>query len=327
MKTLRAILVVGGLAAVAYLIAAAGIDTLLAPVRVLSWRVAVFVMFPYAVVALLRTVAWRLAFVGVPVSLRRLFWVRMAGEALNFAAASVGGEPVKAYLLRPSVPLATASAAQMLDKTAVTVAQVLFLALGLLVALPLFPLAPRFRWAMVALLGVQLLVVTAFLLVQSAGMFGRTLRVLTRFGLRAGATGPEGLIGFDRALTRLYRERGGRALGCTLVHLLGWVTGSLEVYLVLHWLGASPSLATALVVDAFGTGVKFLAFAIPGALGVLEGGYMVVFAAVGLGADLGLSFTLIRRLRMVVWSAFGLIVLALLRPSPRATTTAPARDV
>ena len=42
---------------------------------------------------------------------------------------------------------------------------------------------------------------------------------------------------------------------------------------------------------------------------------MIAFSAVGLGSGLGLSFTLIRRLRMVVWSALGLVVLAVLRSS------------
>ena len=80
-----------------------------------------------------------------------------------------------------------------------------------------------------------------------------------------------------------------------------------------------------LIWAAQGTGVKFLAFAIPGALGVLEGGYMVAFSALGLGSDLGLSFTLIRRLRMVLWSTAGLVVLAFLRASPRATAPTRAR--
>lgn len=324
MKTVRILLVLGGLAAVGYLIAMTGVDALLAPIRTLSWRLAVFVVFPYAVVALLRTVAWRFAFVGAPVSLGRLFSVRLAGEALNFAAASVGGEPVKAYLLRPSVPLTAASAAQVLDKTGVTIGQVLFLALGLAVALPVFRLPDDFRWAMVALLGLQLVVVIAFVLVQRIGMFGWTLGLLTRLGVRD-TQGVRGLLGFDQALTTLYRERPGRVLACILVHLLGWIVGSLEVYLVLKWLGASSSFTTALVIDAFGTGVKFLAFAIPGALGVLEGGYMVAFSALGLGSDLGLSFTLIRRLRMVLWSTAGLVVLAFLRASPRATAPTRAR--
>ena len=125
-----------------------------------------------------------------------------------------------------------------------------------------------------------------------------------------------GLVRFERMLAASYRERPGAVLACVLVHLVGWLVGSLEVYLVLRWLNVSASFGVALAIDAFGTGIKFLAFSIPGALGVLEGGYMLVFSAFGLGGGLGLSFTLIRRLRMLAWSAAGLVVLALLNAAP-----------
>jgi len=201
------------------------------------------------------------------------------------------------------------------DKTSITVAQVLFLALGLAVAGPLFDLPPDFRRAMGALLALQILAVGGFVLVQRVGILGRGLRLLQWVGVRHGGPHAEGLISVDRALAASYSRRPGAVVSCVSIHLLGWIVGSLEVYLVLMWLGVSTSFASALVIDAFGTGVKFMAFAVPGALGVLEGGYMLAFSAVGLGSGLGLSFTLVRRLRMVVWSALGLVVLAVLRSS------------
>lgn len=42
---------------------------------------------------------------------------------------------------------------------------------------------------------------------------------------------------------------------------------------------------------------------------------MAVFVAFGLGAGLGLSFALIRRLRELTWVTAGLILLAFLRAS------------
>jgi len=320
----RHLLVAAGVASVAYLVATTGLETLLEPLRTLSWRLAIFVVLPYAVVGLLHTVAWRLVFAQAPLSLRRLFAVRLAGEALNLGTASVGGEPMKVYLLRPWVPLAEASAAQVVDKTAITLGQILFLAVGLAVAVPYFELAPKFLHAMSALLGIQLVAITGFLLVQCAGFGGWALRMLARLGLAVGDRA-RGFARFDRALVASYRERPGAVLACVLVHLLGWLAGSLEVYLVLRWLDVSTSLTVALAIDAFGTGIKFLAFAIPGALGVLEGGYMLVFTAFGLGGGLGLSFTLARRLRMLVWSVAGLVVLAFLRGAP-APVAAEARE-
>jgi len=315
MTILRVVFLALGLASVGYLIAFTGVETLLTPIRTLSWRVAVCIVFPYTCVAVLRTLAWRLAFPHTRVPFSQLFWVRLAGEALNFGTASVGGEPVKAYLLQPSVSPVEASTAQVVDKTSITVAQVLFLALGLAVAAPLFDLPIEFQRAMSALLGIQILAVGGFVFVQRVGILGRGLRLLQWFGVRGRGPRAEGLISVDRALAASYSRRPGAVVGCIFIHLLGWIVGSLEVYLVLMWLGVGTSFVSALVIDAFGTGVKFMAFAVPGALGVLEGGYMLAFSAVGLGSGLGLSFTLVRRLRMVIWSALGLVVLAVLRSS------------
>ena len=46
---------------------------------------------------------------------------------------------------------------------------------------------------------------------------------------------------------------------------------------------------------------------IPASLGALEGGYVAVFSALGLGGALGLSYTLIRRLREVLWALVGVL--------------------
>ena len=324
MRLTRILLVVAGVVSVAYLVAVTGPDVLLRAARALSWRIAVILVLPYAAVAWLHTVAWRCVFRPPRVPVSRLFAVRLAGEALNAGTASVGGEPLKAYLLRPSVPFVEACATLVIEKTGITVAQVLFFALGFAVSLVLFELPGDFRRAMWALLGVQLVAVTGFVAVQRAGVFGFLVKLLDRVGISALVSRRQGLIGLDRFLTSSYTERRAAIALCVLVHLLGWIVGSLEVYLVMRWLDVGVSFTQALAIDALGTGVKFLAFAIPGALGVLEGGFMVIFSAMGLGSGLGLSFTLVRRLRMVAWSALGVLILALMRPSDRPAADASA---
>jgi uncharacterized protein (TIRG00374 family) len=319
----RAVLVAAGLASIVSMVLVTGVGTLLTPLSALSWRLAVVVVFPYAIVMLVRTLAWRALFRQTPARLGRLFSIRLAGDALNEAAASVGGEPLKAYLLQPAVPLVDASAAVAVDKTAITLSQVLFLAAGLAVA-PFLDLSAGFLAALAALLAIQVLVVAALLLVQWVGLVGGAVRLLQRLGLRGARWRADRWLAFDRTVAASYREQRGRFVTCVLLHLIGWVAGSLEVYLVLRWLRVDVSLVGAFAIDAFGTGIKFLAFAVPGALGVLEGGFMLVFGALGLGSGLGLAFTLIRRLRMVIWALLGLLVLALLRsPTPSAFAMRP----
>jgi hypothetical protein len=87
--------------------------------------------------------------------------------------------------------------------------------------------------------------------------------------------------------------------------------------------GRPVSLVTATVIEAFGTGIRFATFLIPASLGVLEGGYALTFAALGLGSTAGVSFSLIRRLREVAWVAVGLLALALTRPLSIRDPTRP----
>jgi uncharacterized protein (TIRG00374 family) len=325
---LRILLVVAGVASVGYLAALTGLDGLLTAARTLSWRMAVLLVFPYTVVALLHTLAWRCLLPRHRVSVGRLFRVRLAGEALNVATWSVGGEPVKAYLLRPSVPFVDACATLVVEKTSLTIAQMLFLALALGITIPLFAVPAAFLRAMWALLGVQVVAIAGLVLLQLGGVSDRVFPRLGRLGVAPSGSYRERLVAFDRSVTASYATQRGAILLCTLIHLLGWVAGSLEVYLVLRWLDVHASFTDALAIDAFGTGVKFLAFAIPGALGVLEGGFMLVFAAFGLSSGLGLSFTLIRRLRMVAWSALGVLLLGFLRSATTAAVpaTMPSRS-
>jgi hypothetical protein len=74
--------------------------------------------------------------------------------------------------------------------------------------------------------------------------------------------------------------------------------------------------------ESFGAAVKFASFMIPGSLGVLEGGNMAIFAAFGYGGAVGLSYTLVRRLREGTWAAAGLLALAALSARPTPVPTA-----
>jgi uncharacterized membrane protein YbhN (UPF0104 family) len=60
---------------------------------------------------------------------------------------------------------------------------------------------------------------------------------------------------------------------------------------------------------------------LPAGIGVLEGGHVAMFSALGLGAATGLSFSLVRRIREATWIGIGLLLLATVRnlaPAPAA---------
>src|SRR2546425_5565398 len=76
---------------------------------------------------------WRFAFLREGVAFRTLLGVRLAGEAFNLATptAALGGEAVKAWLLRGRVPLDASVPSVIVAKTTITIAQGLFLLLGI----------------------------------------------------------------------------------------------------------------------------------------------------------------------------------------------------
>jgi uncharacterized membrane protein YbhN (UPF0104 family) len=312
--------VLGGLAVIVYLFHRVGPAAVWESVGTLGWRLLLLLGFPYVLALIVDTLAWSLLLPRGAVPFFALLRVRLAGEAVNLVtpAASVGGEPVKAYLLRPYMSLGEAFAVVILDKTTVVAGQGCFLLAGLGAAAFVLPISSPLVLGMLGLLAVETAAVGGFVLVQTQGVFAGGGRILGRLGLAPGARYQAGLDTLDRSLARFYRDRRGRLVASTLLHALSWASNSIEIYLVLAWLRLPSPPTTAFVIESFGAAVKFASFMVPASLGALEGGYLAFFAAFGLGGAVGLSYTLIRRLREAVWVAAGFLALLSLRAGPWA---------
>jgi uncharacterized protein (TIRG00374 family) len=321
-RVFRSLAIVAGLAILAILIVRVGSDEALkASARALGWR-ALLVCVPFALIMAVDTLGWRYAFAYDRVPFLRLMAGRMAGEAVNVvsAVAPVGGDAIKVWFLRPHVSYRESVASVIVAKTTITLSQGLFLLIGVAVAVSLAVDARLVR-AMLWLLLVELIGVGGFLLVQIAGLLSRGARVLERFGQFEALAAAENL---DRTLQNFYR-REWRRFGLSVgFHLLGWLLGVLETWLFLRMLQIPASLAAALVIETLGSAVRFATFFIPGSLGALEGANTAAFAALGFGAPAGLAFSLLRRLRQVVWIGLGVLVLLLARGRMQLAPEAPA---
>ena len=314
----RPLLIALGLGLVAYLVYSVGPAAIWRSFETLSWRLLVVLCFPYAVTTMLHTLGWHYVFPAPPRSFGRLVGARLAGEAVNLATptASVGGEPVKAYLLRPGVPLQAGLASVVVDKTTVVIGQTVLLLVGVLVARLLVPSPAGVVATMAGLLAIQIVAVAGFVAVQLHGVAGRGGRLLSRFGVGPGADRQAKLEGLDRAVRETYERHPGRLASAVFIHFLAFALGALEIYLVVRFLEIPISLPVALTIEAFSTGVRFVSFMVPASLGVLEGGNVAIFAAYGLGGAAGLSYTLVRRLREIAWTAVGFVALNLLSARP-----------
>ena len=77
--------------------------------------------------------------------------------------------------------------------------------------------------------------------------------------------------------------------------------------LALHVLGHGVGLGPGLVIESLGQALKAAGFAVPGALGVQEGGLIVVCALFGLSPETAIALSLAKRLREVVLGLAGLL--------------------
>jgi len=261
------------------------------------------------------TLGWRFAFLREAVDFRALVVARLAGEAFNLTTptAALGGEAVKAWLLRSHAPIDASLASVIVAKTTITLAQALYLLLGVVVAWRTVLSGSLLLYGMLWLLAIEAVALAVFVLVQTRGMLGWAWRLLERCGVRA-VRGRATLGRVDDALGEFYRTAPRRLVLSIGFHFVAWLLGSVETWLILKFLGSEVSLATATVIEAFGTAIKVATFLIPASLGVLEGGFLATFVALGLSSTAAISFSLVRRIREVVWIAVGLIAFAVMRP-------------
>ncbi len=326
MRTTRFVLLALGIALSGVLWWRIGLGDVVSAFAALSWRLLLLVTVPASLMVTCDTLGWRFAFRRDRVPFRTLLSARLAGEAINLTTptAAVGGEAVKAWLLRPYLPLTEGLPSVVIAKTTITIGQALFLLIGTLVAWAIVPAGSVLLESMLWLLALECVGVAGFVAVQATGATGAIGRVLERLGVRESADRPSVLHGVDAAFRHFYRHEP-RRLGLSIGwHLAGWTLGILESYLILRALGLSVSLGTATVIDAFGSGIGFAAFLVPARLGAQEAGDVAIFTALGFGASTGLTFALVRRLREALWAGIGFLALFLLeKPSEPALAIEP----
>lgn len=242
-------------------------------------------------------------------SLAELTWMRWVGESINslLPVAQVGGDLVRVqWLRRGGVPSVTAGASVIVDLTAGFLTLIMFALLG--VGLLLHEGAAAETTAELTIgIAIFAMIAVAFYLAQRAGMFLTLARALERL-----AQGREwrmltgGAMALDDAVADLYGRRRAVAIAC-LWRLFGWFLGAGEVWLTLSFVGHPVTVVDALILESVGQAIRAAAFAIPGALGVQEGGFIVLGGMLGLSPEIALAVSLMKRVRELALGVPGLI--------------------
>ena len=149
-----------------------------------------------------------------------------------------------------------------------------------------------------------------FVVVQRREPCGNSFRFLSRRGwLPHFLKDQEGFLeDLDTAMSQFYRQYPFRALLAFSLFFFSWLLHSVEVYLIFWLLGHPISSGLAVCLDALAMLFTALGFFIPAAMGVQEGGNILLALGFKLGFDLGAAFSILRRIREAFWLCLGLVV-------------------
>jgi putative membrane protein len=264
--------------------------------------------------------------VGAPprASMRDALLTRWAGESANslMPGGQIGGPVLMArHLAQRGLSLQDAAAAITVNTTLQTFAQIAFALLGVaLLGVQASHISQHaLRVSSLIASGLLAIQVSGFYWMQRRGLFSKVMRAATRFaGKRDWSQWMSQAEAIDIAVQRTY-GRVGPVAACFLLNLVGWLVGTGEVYLILQLIHHPVGWLDALLLESLGQAIRGAAFAIPGALGVQEGGYMLLAPLVGLPPDAGLALSLAKRARELLLGLPGLLYLHL---SSRAAAAA-----
>jgi putative membrane protein len=155
--------------------------------------------------------------------------------------------------------------------------------------------------------GVFVVAVALFVFCQHRGMFGGVAKLVRHLLPEKWVSGfTPSARAIDDAIAAAYRN-GGTMVRATIFRLIGWAAGAGEIWLVMQSLGQPLGMVDAYVLESLGSGVRAAAFMVPGALGALEGSFVLFGALFGLSPDTALAISLSKRVRELGLGVPGLL--------------------
>jgi len=190
------------------------------------------------------------------------------------------------------VPSSVGMASTIVDVTMELFAQLGYTALGLGVLAWQTPSNPLIGWTALGLT-LALLGGIGFVAVQHRGLpvAERAFAAVAKRWEKASAT-PLRVVHED--IRRIYRRPRALWLGGSL-HLAVWIASSFQAWLALRFMGVDLDFRAALAIESLLYAIRSVAFAVPNAVGVQEGAYIMLGATFGVTPETALALSLLKR--------------------------------
>ena len=266
----------------------------------------------------LRTLGWVLCFTGKDrVRFRDAFRAYVVGDAMGNLTplGLVASEPTKAALVRDRVPLVTAISALAVQNLFYSLSVALFILSGIVVLLLVFPLTPGLRLMSLISLGVVCAIIVAGFVIYH--MRWKFLSAAFE-RLRKNRFGQKFLKEKQKASTSAVEETvygfyARNKARCALIMALevGFhLAGVLEVYVTLLFISdVPPTFLAAYVLESVNRIINVVFKFVPLRAGVDEAGSSWVTKVLQFGVTTGTTLAVIRKARVICWTALGVAFL------------------
>jgi hypothetical protein len=266
---------------------------------------------------LVRSLAWMACVEGErKLGLWGAFSATLMGEALGNVTplATFVSEPSKAVFVRERVPLPLAFSAIVVENLFYTATVGLMIGLGAAAFLLQFPMPSPLRIASLTAIAAMLLIVGSAWLVLGADVkpLSGAIGWLSARGLAARWLDPQlaRVRRFEERVNSFSGRNRGRLGALALYEAAFHVAGVAEVYVTLAFIAPdSVTLLKALVLEAVGRVINVLFKFIPMRFGVDEAGNLMLARPLALPQASLVALPLVRKARILLWSAAGIILL------------------
>lgn len=317
LKIFAVVLTVFGACLFAYFVYSVGWRDILSGVARVGLGGFLFVQFLYFLRIATRAVAWKLC-VPEPykIDLRDTVSAVVIGEALSslIPLGILISGTAKAVAVKKRLPLVVGLSSVATENLFYSLITGLFICFGAFAFLRSFDLATGWVWT------IDTLVAIIFLLISiGALMVARQWRWASSacewlynrgFGKRFLESGRAQVKEFENLIYGFYREYPRRFAPIVLMQIAYHVVGVAEVWFILSRIAsAGANVYTAFLLESISRIITIVFKLIPFLVGVDEAGAKFVTETLALGAGVGVSLAIIRKGRILFWTAIGLILI------------------
>jgi glycosyltransferase 2 family protein len=268
------------------------------------------------ILALMLTLKWQIVLdaKSARVPYWRLFSYRLVGYSVSYLTptAHVGGEPIRAYLLkREGIDINTAFSTVIIDKSVELFINVVIFCAGALLILNSVDVTRSMKLIILSLSLLMLFVAGLFIggVLGKQSMFVAIFRFLRLHKIKRLVPLEKNLVQIEKEVEIFYRRNTGHFLAIVCLMLLIWVLMFLEYRFALMMFGYTPT-AMEIFFILTGVGIAY-SIPIPAAMGILELGQLSAAKVLDLSSATGIALAFIIRARDLLWTILGLAFLSI----------------